>query len=554
MGLPDEVSPDAFAAWIKPRLSGVDRGVAVRLVSRESGGLPRSFVTVTSNGARWPIRGIALVYLAMSGSHAAGAAFAAARELVAERDGLPDAFGAAVRSALVKADDPLARELLGDVRALAGYAADLRERARGIVTRVLGEAPPDPIEDCAGPLAWDLHLAAELGRLGEAGKERAAGVRASAAERAAEVSSGRALPPSLWRLWSSADGAPRWLHALARVLWADTWGPAIVRERSEARERARERVAAYPVAVVDTLRNALSAVEIRENDDRAELLGRDGRHLAYLAPRGLPGALTAALPTVGELTSVDTHRFLLWFLRAVRAQVVDEVPDPRVLRIEGRWPALAELVGADREVLSRVVPFLARLPIPGPTELAEPGNLYVFDPGALSRGQRRGWLALTAGTQLLPAAVKARAEWDRSTLPIPDLPPMAGVLTNRGNESGRLATLRLLTVRRLEAAGAELVEEGGALISGADWLRDLNDVGLTHPIARVDRLVDAWTRDGDDGRAFLVEVERPTGGRPGRYHLHPEHHSAARDFLDHGARMSSEGRARAKKHGRKGRK
>ena len=167
---------------------------------------------------------------------------------------------------------------------------------------------------------------------------------------------------------------------------------------------------------------------------------------------------------------------------------------------------------------------------------------------------RRGWLALTAGTQLLAAAVKARAEWDRSTLPIPDLPPMAGVLTNRGNESGRLATLRLLTVRRLEAAGAELVEEGGALISGADWLRDLNDVGLTHPIARVDRLVDAWTRDGDDGRAFLVEVERPTGGRPGRYHLHPEHHSAARDFLDHGARMSSEGRARAKKHGRKGRK
>jgi hypothetical protein len=55
------------------------------------------------------------------------------------------------------------------------------------------------------------------------------------------------------------------------------------------------------------------------------------------------------------------------------------------------------------------------------------------------------------------------------------------------------------------------------------------------------QVLDRWTRDGDDGPAFLVRVE------PQRYTLAPAY-AAARDFLLDAGRREAEGR-RAGRHG-----
>jgi len=138
---------------------------------------------------------------------------------------------------------------------------------------------------------------------------------------------------------------------------------------------------------------------------------------------------------------------------------------------------------------------------------------------------------------LMPGALHARPRWDRATIPVPDLPPLTGVVS-RANEHGQLATLRLYTIRRLQSAGAELVTKGGGLIRGEQWLADLAAVGLREPIARWDRIVDAWLAGADDAGPFLERVDKD------RYHLHPDH-KGARDYLDEGGRRSHEGAERA---------
>lgn len=523
-------------------------------------------------GARVPSEGIAALWFAArverlertSYAYVAARAHAEVLELLAaDPASPPPAYAEAVRAELAgfaAESDHVAGAVLREAPRLAALAAELLEAARLTVGPIFaGPAPASEAEaresspTAAGPaLRWDAAFADALDALGGAGRERAAAIRSAAAERFANPDG---LPANLWRLWrSEAGNAPRWLRNLVRARWHDAWRPAIERDRKARSEAAREATPAHPVAVVGAIRKALSTWSIEERGGRETLLDRDGAVLADLGPRALTAVLAAEMqrPRAGEIRSVDTHRFLLWFFQVLNDRKRSNEPDFRVVRVDGRWHELAARVGGDREVLSRVVPYLARLPIPGHRDTVEPGNLYAFDPGAPPRGRRQGWISLTAGTMLHPAATTNRLPWDRSTLPIPGLPPMARVLAARGNEHGQIATLRLLTVARLEAAGSELVTEGGAAISGEAWLHDLNAVGLRHPIARWERLVAAWVAGGDDAPPFLVEIERPRDGRPGRYHLHPDHHVGARAYLDRGAEMSLSGKERAKKRGRKG--
>lgn len=442
-------------------------------------------------------------------------------------------------------------EALGEALAGAGPLAEVSEETRGGwagalstvargVARGVVELPE--LDDEAGARGGAVKaaevLAEALRKVGPEGARKAATVRRRAAERL-EAAAGGAPAGELWHPWHRRA----WLRLLAAALWADKWRP-------EALEASRNLTPALPVEVAEAVALGLSVWSAEPGEGGAvALVGRDGRDLgrllapspaaaALLGPSGLPDALTSK-QAAQLLRSLDTHRFLLWFLTALREREAAKVPDARVIRVDGGWSALANLAGADRDALRRLVPLLGRLAIPGPS--GEVGNLYAFDPGAPAQGQRRGWLALTAGTMLHPGALQSRPRWDRSTMPITGLPPVRGVVSDRGNEHGQLATLRLLVVRRLELAGADLVREGGALLRPGDWLSDLATVGLREPLARWDRVRDAWTAGNDHEPPFLVRVGTD------RYHLHPDSHPGARAYLDHGARMSAEGAERHKR-------
>ena len=467
--------------------------------------------------------------------------------------------------------DPLAALVLADDARMGLYAGELTALAKRVARELFAGARPDEagsretVTVNGRPmLRWDAGFADILeGLNGPRARELANDLRDVSADRSAKV------PPlggELWRLWARVEigsgwgRRPRWMAALVDALWHDRWRPALEREQAAETERLRHLVPAYPPDTLKALVAVGSVWSIEPDADRLILLGRDGQPMGALLPDGValgPASLPEAM-SARELRSKDAHRFLLWFLRELRARIVAGESDFRVIRVPGRWAALAGLIhdavpaGAagppDRVLLSRIVPLLGRLAIPGPTG-TEAGNLYAYNPGAPAKGQRAGWFDLTAGTMLLPGALANRAKWDRATVPIPDLAPMEGVLTSRRNEEGQLATLRLLTVRWLQRAGSELVTEGGALLTGDDWLAGLNEVGLKAPIARADRLVDAWLTGGDDAPAYLVRVDGDL--RSGRYHLHPENHRGARAYLDHGAEMSREGADKAKRAGRR---
>lgn len=450
-------------------------------------------------------------------------------------------------------EDTLTRRALADGPTRARFAAELVMEARRVVEHVFTDdlLTDGPDRETMARTASGVAAERFAAMLDGINADLATEVREVTAERAQGVADGAQLPGILWVLWVDPDApgdAPRWARTLALALWRARWRGEIEAELTAARELARKLTPAHHIEVMDALRSAMSVHEV-EGD---QLIGRDGRTLTVLAPASITDALGehARNPTAAEFRSVDAHRFLLCFLATVHARWVNGEPDFRALLIEGRWPGLAEMIRAsdgrglpDRTVLAKIVPFMGRIRIPGPDGAS--GNLYAFDPGAPARRNARGWLAITAGTMLHRGAIKARPSWDRDTVPVAGLPPMAGVLT-RSNEHGQLATLRFYTVRRLKQSGSDLVTKGGGLLPGPDMAADMAAVGLHAPLVRAERIFDAWTRDGDDAPAFLVRVGRD------RYHLNPDAHPGARAYLDFGAELTRAAEARhAAKKGRK---
>ena len=444
----------------------------------------------------------------------------------------------------------------------AGYAAENPHRfaeelvveARRLATSVFSGAPPRTPSEATritqttfGPMLFaDAAFVKLLADIDERnfGIRNALGARAAAraARLLADVQS-EAAPssPEFWSLWLPIPpDPPVWLAWLAQALWKGRWRKVLECER----ERAREVTPAFPREVVLTIAKGCSAAQVFADEaGGCRLHRRDGSPAGeLLAPSGIAEALAARRAGTGvraeDLHSVAAHRFLLWFLQKLRSQELSELPDFRVIRVVGGWQELERLGLGDRKLLARVVPALGRLAIPGPSHGREWGNLFAFDPGAPAYGRDHAWLELTAGTLLHPSALHHRKRWDRATLPFPELPPMRGVLSGRSNEHGKLATLRLLVVAEMQAAGADLHVNGGARIPDSRWAELMNQVGIGAPITSVRRVIDAWLAGGSDAPPFL---EQPA---PQLYHLH-HGHLGARTYLDAGARMAADGRSRA---------
>lgn len=424
------------------------------------------------------------------------------------------------------ASDAAAEELADLIRS---HAAELGDR--------LGNAPTSEAAAMAranGILFADAALADYLETVGEGGKELARQVREKAAERSRKQDAGEIAPKGLWHLWLDE---PRFARTLAKALWHDRVVPKLRRQRAKP--------AALVHAVYEPAAHLFSRVRREEERNGQRSLILPGDTVARIAS----SAAAIGSETINALMvdrglklfgSVTAHRVLRWQIYRAHQQALEGNPDPRVIRVDGGYAALThdELgikskaeEGKVRDIIEAM--HATELPMP-------PNNAYtrlLIRTAYPAQGRRPGRLELVLGTMLLPDYVQELQQvmghslQARSALrlvPVLPLPPFVG----REREYGPQATLSMLLVAHIRAAGRELVEHGGAKLDTETLSRLAAASGLPTPI--VPMLIDRWTQDGDDGPALLKRVDKD------RFTL-GDAHKAARDFIEEGCKREHAG-------------
>ena len=398
-------------------------------------------------------------------------------------------------------------------------------------------------------LWWDDRFAEFLAELGEAGQRAARKTRQEARARWAEVHQQTCLPGEetagkLWALWWNPGGPHGLCPALVRladVLWLDRWREVV--------EKARERERHTPTALLLPFVNRLAQVSTPGGAQLGDhLVDRNGQVVADLrrvdAPlEGLPVATLASmagLVTQGAelLGTLTAHRLYRWAPTEARRRYLDGDPDPRVLTAEG-WRGLADAIGATTNKAQSELPAIvaagAHLCFPFPPDSI--GNLWSWR-YTRAAGQRAGRVELVLSTALLPHFGKdTRAKlnrFDRKLVPVLPMPPMVG----RPRDWGALAALQLAVLAELRRLAKEVATHGGAVL---DWPRLARNTGVGPDI--LPRVLERWILDGDDGPAFLVQVDRDR---------HTLANRDAREFIEQAGQRELDGaKRRGKGRGRK---
>ena len=111
---------------------------------------------------------------------------------------------------------------------------------------------------------------------------------------------------------------------------------------------------------------------------------------------------------------------------------------------------------------------------------------------------------------------------------MPALPPLIG----RERDHGAQAVLQLQVMAEFRRRARELASQEGVLLPYERWQEMAADASLPQGALRA--VIERWTRDGDDGPAFLSTVS------PERYTL-AEAHEAIRRFLEEAGHLELEG-------------
>lgn len=393
-----------------------------------------------------------------------------------------------------------------------------------------------------GMLAWDAALVALLRELGETKQakriEKGSRARWAARDALGWVKGGDPSPGALWRLWvdptdlGGIAGVP-FLVALTRAAWERIIRPELERER-------KKRPALVIQVHEDVTRIHSRAHALVAVNGQHHLRFDDGDPVVLMPATMNEGIIASIQRGASKLGSLAGIKALHWEVITGHEQAIRGDADPRVLRIEGGWSTFThDVLGIRKKDAVEDVRDIVRTQ--AATWLTLPdgstGNLLALRESD-AKGQRRAELEITLGTMLLPhyeseldKKLSGRASNEaRRLVPIVALPPFVG----RANEHGAQATLSMLVVRELRAKATELVTHGGVAIDLDRWARLGLEAGLPNPARLVPAIIDRWTRDGDDGPAFL----RITS--PGRYTL-GDAHTRERAFLEYAGKRSVDG-------------
>jgi hypothetical protein len=148
-------------------------------------------------------------------------------------------------------------------------------------------------------------------------------------------------------------------------------------------------------------------------------------------------------------------------------------------------------------------------------------------------------LTITTAPILRPHSQAGKQVLGSMLSPVIHPPP----LTGRANEHAPQAFFANLLVLQLVEHRKELLS-GGAIITREKIEHIAEEVGL--PLSTLYKALDRWTKDGDDGEAFLIIEGNPK--KAARYMLADnEKYKAEREFLLEGARRTVSATEAAKK-------
>ena len=342
--------------------------------------------------------------------------------------------------------------------------------------------------------------------------------------------------PACWERWADPLRIPR---VLARVLWTLKVRPELDRERSE--------IPILALAVVRDLAESHWAPnrQLVLFEGRA-VLRRDGVELAEV-PLLDPGDFEAMQRGAERLRSVTGQRVIRHLAREAY-ELHKATPGRADVVIEGGFSGLAEALGERskkapetvRDVLRAGQEFKRRW-----ANGSEVGGLWLYRNEVSEARGRRALLVVTVGTVLRPYfALSHLPAGERFGVPVLPMPPFVG---ERKNDWAGQAVFQFLLEAELVARRLELVREGGARLTPADFERLAAKAGL--PSGSWRKVIDRWTQDGNDGPAMLERVGTERFTLADR-----EPYKAAREWLLQGGRISAAGRqrrAQAKKGARK---
>lgn len=455
---------------------------------------------------------------------------------------------ALARAVLTNEKDELAR----DDRNAVELEKAIARHAESLLTRLAALSEEPRALDGSEPLWLDAMLADYLDQIGgEAAKDVAGKVRATATERASAYHADRSTVAEWLKAWlpdgeadteSKAIRLPA-LRTLARVIWRDEVKPKLL--------EAQRKPPALVMAVAEPVADLLSRPR-REQERNGQLALRLPGEVLVRVGAIEAGALDALMVDRGVklFGSLASHHVLRWLVFEAHSQALARNPDPRVIRIDGGWSTFAnDVLGMpgkkEADHVRAVVEAMHATELPLPPH----GNYsrLLIREAHTPRGRGKQWIKLIVGFALLPDYVHElqttmgnTVEARRATrlVPLLPVPPLVG----RRNEHGAQAAFSMLLVAHIRDAARELVEHGGVAIS--EWaLADMaRRAGL--PAGLVPAVLDRWTQDGTDAPAFLRRVERD------RFTL-GDAHANARAFLEAGGKAEINGAAAGRRSGEK---
>lgn len=215
----------------------------------------------------------------------------------------------------------------------------------------------------------------------------------------------------------------------------------------------------------------------------------------------------------GDLGRVAAYRLTTWIVHEAhrRAEALPPSAVPE-LRIEGGWPALAELIGTVQNtrnlaLLKRTAILLDRIVLRWPD--GSHGRLFSLRyRDDLTGPGRRTWVRIVPEPPLLPGYVQAlpRGTPGRRLVPWPALPPLVG----RERDHGAVLALALLALAELRLYARDLVEAGGARVPLDRWHELADRAGCPRPTAElaVERWADgSWLRRVGGDRYTLADAD-----------------------------------------------
>lgn len=356
-----------------------------------------------------------------------------------------------------------------------------------------------------GMLRQDARFAAELERF-EGMQPHAKKIRAAATKRAKGYDDGEPSG-SLYVLWvdPTAAGGAKYLPILALAIWQNVVWP-----RRKLEFAKRPALAFYVHEEVTRIHSRAFQLETK---DGQRALTFDDEDPIILAPSIEDDSLTEIVERGAKLLGgLHAHQALRWEIVTGHTQAINGAPDPRVINVEGGWSVLAhDILGIKKksaaEDIRAIVHAQQAVRIPLPTGGMAHGLLSFTDSPAV--GRRRGHIEITLGSMLLPHFVheiqgRGRiASEARRLVPVPrEAPPMVG----RSNDHGPLSTLSMLVMRELRANARGLATDGSVRITDERFA--LLATKARVPLSTLKLALDRWTRDGDDGPAFLASPTR----------------------------------------------